>query len=269
VNLEVGAIKAMLNWATNAGLIPRNPIGSLKPLPAGKAYERRARRALTHDELTRFLIAAEQADREGEAHLKARPGQRERFGGHSRVAQAPLWRALLFTGARWGELTATTWADFDPIARVLRLRADTTKSRRERMIPLVDAVANDLGRLRATRPAVALGDPIFLGPAARPIGENTTRARWRFRQILKRAGIEAVDHKGVSVVIHSTRHTFASELGRAGVGLTQAQHLLGHSDPKLTAAIYTHLGVEDLRGAVERIAPARGSMPKVARRKTG
>jgi integrase len=125
---------------------------------------------------------------------------------------------------------------------------------RERVIPLVGAVANDLERLRTTRPGAAPGDPIFLGPAGRPIAENTTRARWRFRQVLKRAGIDAVDHQGVSVVIHSTRHTFASELGRAGVGLTQAQHLLGHSDPKLTAAIYTHLGVEDLRGAVERMA---------------
>lgn len=53
--------------------------------------------------------------------------------------------------------------------------------------------------------------------------------------------------------IHVLRHTFASELGRAEVGLTQAQALLGHSDPRLTSAIYTHLGVEDLRGAVGRL----------------
>jgi integrase len=263
VNLEVGAMKAMLTWAANAGLVPRNPISSLKPLPAGKAYERRARRALTHDELTRFLVAAEQADREGEAHLDARPGQRARFVHRPRVPQAPLWRALLYTGARWGELTATTWADFDPNARVLRLRADTTKNGRERVIPLVGAVADDLERLRATRPGAGPGDSIFLGPAGRPIAENTTRARWRFRQILKRASIEAVDHQGVSVVIHSTRHTFASELGRAGVGLTQAQHLLGHSDPKLTAAIYTHLGVEDLRSAVDRMI--HGARPTTIR----
>src|SRR4029078_13496562 len=40
VNLEVGAVKAMMTWAVNAGLVPRNPIASLKPLPAGKEYER-------------------------------------------------------------------------------------------------------------------------------------------------------------------------------------------------------------------------------------
>ena len=39
-------------------------------------------------------------------------------------------------------------------------------------------------------------------------------------------------------------------LARAGVGLSQAQRLLGHSDPKLTAQAYTHLDAEDLRDAV-------------------
>jgi site-specific recombinase XerD len=65
-----------------------------------------------------------------------------------------------------------------------------------------------------------------------------------------------VDELGRSVVIHSTRHTFASQLGRAGVGLVQAQRLLGHSTPELTAQVYTHLGIEDLRAAVDKIEPA-------------
>jgi site-specific recombinase XerD len=42
------------------------------------------------------------------------------------------------------------------------------------------------------------------------------------------------------------------------VGLVQAQHLLGHSDPKLTARIYTHVGVEDLREAVDRVSVLGG-----------
>jgi len=72
---------------------------------------------------------------------------------------------------------------------------------------------------------------------------------------LKRAGIPEADELGRSVVIHSTRHTFASQLGRAGVGLVQAQRLLGHSTPELTAQVYTRLGIDDLRAAVERLQP--------------
>lgn len=31
-----------------------------------------------------------------------------------------------------------------------------------------------------------------------------------------------------------------------------AQRVLGHAWPEMTAKVYTHLGLEDLRGAVER-----------------
>lgn len=255
INLEVGGFKAMLNWAAKAGLIGRNPLANLTPLPAGRANEVRPRRALTADEMERFLRAAEEADCDAEAHLDARPGQQARYGGQDRVPQTPLWRALLYTGARWGELVATTWQDFDDAQRTLRLRPETTKSKRMRVIPLVDAVVADLRRLRDER-AAAAGDPIFLGPAGKPLAGNETRTRWRFRQILKRAGIPGVDELGRHVVIHSTRHTFTSQLARAQVGLVQAQRLLGHSTPELTAQVYTHLGIEDLRGAVEKLEPA-------------
>ena len=46
-----------------------------------------------------------------------------------------------------------------------------------------------------------------------------------------------------------------TRLARAGAGLVQTQRLLGHSDPKLTAQVYTHLDVEDLRGSVECLPP--------------
>jgi integrase len=46
-------------------------------------------------------------------------------------------------------------------------------------------------------------------------------------------------------------------LARANVGLLQAQQLMGHSDPRLTAETYTHLGVKDLREAVERLQGAQ------------
>jgi integrase len=40
-------------------------------------------------------------------------------------------------------------------------------------------------------------------------------------------------------------------MARRGVPLVVAQRVLGHSDPKLTAKVYTHLEVDDLRVAVE------------------
>lgn len=43
------------------------------------------------------------------------------------------------------------------------------------------------------------------------------------------------------VQIHSLRHTYAYLLKSSGVHVTTAQRLLGHSDPKMTLAIYTQV----------------------------
>jgi integrase len=43
------------------------------------------------------------------------------------------------------------------------------------------------------------------------------------------------------VTIHSLRHTYAYILKQQGVHVTTAQRLLGHSDPKVTLAIYTRV----------------------------
>ena len=43
------------------------------------------------------------------------------------------------------------------------------------------------------------------------------------------------------ITIHSLRHTYAYTLKRRGIHVTTAQRLLGHSDPKITLAIYTQV----------------------------
>lgn len=45
---------------------------------------------------------------------------------------------------------------------------------------------------------------------------------------------------------HQFRHTFASDLARAGVPITTIQKLLGHADPT-TSEIYIQLFMEDIR----------------------
>ncbi|MEI7703480.1 MAG: site-specific integrase [Deltaproteobacteria bacterium] len=54
---------------------------------------------------------------------------------------------------------------------------------------------------------------------------------------------------------HDLRHTTATLLLRAGVDLVRVQRILRHSDVRLTADTYGHLVVEDLRDAVNSIAP--------------
>jgi integrase len=269
VNLEIGTLKAMLNWALACGLIAKNPVAHVKPLPSGKAHEKRPRRALTRQEIDAFLVAAQTID----GCLRARREARKSIADGTRgraykakprrpyVPQASLWTALVWTGARFGELTAVCWGDVDLETATLTLPPPTTKNKKGRVIPLLPVVVDAMRPLREVHREVlgrepTAGDHVFLTPRGASVHGNYRRALTRFREVCREAGIANVDEQGRKVDIHALRHTFASELGRANVGLTHAQHLLGHSDPKLTASLYTHLGVEDLRGAVSLLQGA-------------
>lgn len=83
----------------------------------------------------------------------------------------------------------------------------------------------------------------------------TTNAMRILDRVLARAGIAKVDLQGEKLDIHALRHTCATRLFRSGAQLMQIQRILGHSDPKLTAEIYAHVDVDDLRGAVEGLSP--------------
>ena len=52
---------------------------------------------------------------------------------------------------------------------------------------------------------------------------------------------------------HMLRHSYATSLYRAGIDLKKAQYLLGHSDIKMTAEIYTHIADEQIDDAAEKI----------------
>jgi integrase len=52
---------------------------------------------------------------------------------------------------------------------------------------------------------------------------------------------------------HDLRHTTASLLKSAGVHLVDAQRILRHSDPRITQEVYTHVDLDQLRSAVNRM----------------
>jgi integrase len=280
VNVDTGALASMLNWAVGAQLVAENPIKTLKPLPTSERHQRRVRRALSEDEVERLLAAAAEDDAECAARLAATRtievhGRGARHAARlrpERVPQAPLWRALLTTAARWGELTRVTWLDLDADRRALTLRAATTKSGRARVIPLPQSLVDELLALRAVHQRVRMrlaqpADRVFLSPDGADWAEYTTNGRRLLRRVLDRAGIARCDALGRVVDIHALRHTGATRMARRGVPLVVAQRVLGHASPEMTAKVYTHLGLEDLRGAVEGVSEPRraGGVPVTIR----
>ena len=82
---------------------------------------------------------------------------------------------------------------------------------------------------------------IFPNTVGKPMNAGNLYRR-EFQPLLQRA--ELADER---FTIHSLRHTFATTLAEKGVHPSTAQKMLGHSDIRMTLAIYTHAtdGMQD------------------------
>lgn len=214
VNAYRVALSGWFAWLVREGKWTANPVAQVARVREGEP--KRERRALAPDELRRLVEAA--------------PKDR-----------AACYLLAATTGLRRSELAAVTWADADLEAATLRVRATTAKNRREAVQPLP---AGTVAALTALRQGPMLPSaPLFRD------GVPTTKV---LRGDLAAAGIPYATEAGVAD-LHALRATFATLLARAGVPLVQAQVLMRHSDPKLTANVYTRLDGADSRDAVERI----------------
>ena len=249
-NLIVQSIQAALKWAVENGVIADSPIALVKPLPYSREHHRYQRRSLTDAEIEAFLAAAREDDAETEQQML--------LTGARRVPQVFLWLGFLQIGARYGEMRQVTWNDVDLRKRVVTLRAETTKSKKQRVVPLRGDFVEQLRNLRVIQQR-ALGrlptvsDFVFLTPSAKPWGRPSNNLMRILNRVLTRARIPKIDQQGQKLDIHALRTTAGSLLARNGVPLVQVQKILGHSSPALTAAVYTHLEADDLRPAVEGI----------------
>jgi integrase len=123
-------------------------------------------------------------------------------------------RVLLHTGMRKSEAANLQARDIDFGARTITVRAEVSKTNRERVIPMIDAIALMLnGRSEGLRPDVYLfglrGDAPFSG-----WGNATNRMR------------DAM--AGNDWTLHDIRRTVATRLHDAGVDPLVIEDLLGH-----------------------------------------
>jgi integrase len=247
-NLLLDSLNACLRWAVRNELVARNPLANVQRLPDGAAYARRRRRALSDPEIEALLAAVDAEDHE--------LGRVAELDGAARIPQRPLFDWLLAMGCRYGETRLLAWGAIDFEQRVAVLRPETTKSRRQRTLPLSDAMLAMLRTLQTTH-ACVLGrlplatDAVFRTPDGSVWCAPSNNLGRLLRRNLLRAGIKRVDVEGRGVDLHSLRHTCASRLVRRGVGIVHIARLLGHSDIRVTERNYSCVEVDDLRAALD------------------
>ncbi len=109
-------------------------------------------------------------------------------------------------------------------------------------------------RQAASRPRAGWRKNDLVFPSATGTHLDASHMRTRFNRLLRKAGLPHIR-------FHDLRHTSASLLLAADVHPKIVQERLGHADPRLTLALYSHLlpGLEE--GAADRMEWAVGMGP--------
>lgn len=152
---------------------------------------------------------------------------------------------LLYCGLRRGELIGLQVRDINIDRRELTVRAETSKSRRSRILPINPILHQDIVDYLKERKEKERKSEYLL------ISDNNDRQlslhglkHWvnRLRTI-----------SGVRFHPHQFRHTFACMLVRSGASMVVIQKLMGHTDLRMTERYLRSLTVEDLREATNKL----------------
>jgi integrase/recombinase XerD len=164
----------------------------------------------------------------------------------------PVRNRLMFAlaydaGLRREELCSLRTDDVDPARRLLRVRAEVTKSRRERVVPYSVATGELYAAYLVCRRVLSRErGSLFLSESRRNRGCPITLWTWTkvVERIAARAGVPRF-------TTHTLRHLCLTDLARAGWDVHEIARFAGHRHPQTTLQ-YIHLSARDLAAKLER-----------------
>jgi integrase/recombinase XerC len=220
----VRSLKQFSSWLyhsnrTSTDILSRLVTPSLKEIV-------RNRRALTAKEVAKLLKVTKNSDTS--------------FYNVSGYERYLIYSLALSTGLRANEIRTLTVIDFDFIHHTVTVRPKNEKARRGATLPLQKELSIKIKDFTK-----------YKTPAARALSLPSKTSEM-LQADLAQAGIEYKTDQGYAD-FHSLRHTFGTILAKSGAAPQIAQKLMRHSDPRLTQNYYTHLLVDDLRSATDKI----------------
>lgn len=247
VNTERRHLSALFNFGCRLDLLPRNPYREVPAVPTPQPRPK----ALPKKDMLQFMAFLE-SDR--------------RVDDTRRVVDviSPQWfwlsvlRTFYFTGMRRAQLLGLVWDDVSFDDQTIRLRSETSKTRREWFVPLSPALALDLLHLmERTKEVVGAnlrGRQVFCLPlfslhsAAFLSREMKTHNLDNFFRRLR----ALVPPSMPRLSAHRIRHTTATILANAVPNLKVVQQQLGHTSISTTYA-YVHPDIEAMRDALSAL----------------
>ena len=139
------------------------------------------------------------------------------------------------------ELCGLRTDDIDPSTRVLRIRAETTKGRRDRIVPYSATSGALLQQYLLHRRALSRSrGPLFLSESRRNFASPVSIWSWS-KVVLQIARLAEVPR----FTTHTLRHLCLTDLARAGWDIHEIATFAGHRSVQ-TTLLYIHLSGRDL-----------------------
>lgn len=200
-NYHLSILRRMLSLATEWEILTKNPCLGVKKFQRASPRDR----YLSKAELKRFLEAT--------------------YACPSAKA-ASLFRLLLFSGLRFGEVVSLTFSQI--CAETQSVQLLRTKSGKVRRVYLSSHAWAEIERMSGMRRE----DNQHLFPSPRSAGHIVKPIK-DFKWVLDQAKVSGFR-------VHDLRHTFASYMVQSGATLFEVQNALGHATSDMTQR-YAHL----------------------------
>ena len=196
IDQQIGAARTMINKAFENDIINGEALRTFKKIKKLLKKNSNARdRIITLDEFESLLVHLPR-------HTKA------------------ICKMAYYTGMRKGEILSLKWEKVDLKNRFINLEAEDTKDREKRSIPICDELLTVLKNI----PKHLYTDYVFIF-RSRPIND----IRYGLKKACKKVGIPYGRNVKDGFTFHDLRHSFNTNMRKAGVQESVIMGITGHS----------------------------------------
>lgn len=182
--------------------------------------------------------------------------------------RAGLWiLTILYAGLRPGETAALLWKDIDFDRNEIHVYKAVESGTGQFKDPKTDAGFRDIPIHQELRPRLLAAkgnpfEPVFTMTNGNRLTADGMQRIWKsfVRALDIEMGATVYRNKIIEskvapdLTAYCLRHTFCTDLERAGVPINVAKELMGHSDISVTANIYTHKDADTLHSNIAKLS---------------
>ena len=219
IDNEIGAAKTMIFKAFDNDMISGEPLRTFK----------KVKKMLKRNSNARNKILSK--------------GQFNELVNHSPQHIKPILNTGFYTGMRLGEILNLTWNKVDLKNRLIQLEAEDTKDKEARNIPICDELYEILSNI----PKAIHDSHVFLYKG-KPIKSINKALRTACKDAMITWGRFVKD----GFIFHDLRHTFNTNMRKAGIPESVIMQVTGHSTREMFDR-YNTIDSEDTRRAINQL----------------